>query len=364
MPETKLKLRPGPNDIVIHAAVEADILPASEVITGEQLEKHWPAIVQATHPRGGMPFSHAYFKDKRIQPPFNLDRFLAVCCRAVSSFEHHGPNINGDGFPSEELQRFHHTLVFKGFYIEHKSWDPANAKGMNIHSEFFPWDEPRKDGDYVRTISLIDKFMFPREADMIREGLESKRGGVSIGCIAGSAQCSRCGNIARRKDEICECMNRQSLRCIKGKKGIGGEFLGWDLCRDLGFYELTFTGNRADRDALQHWVQGADLSAAAKEVTKGRDSFAPPAVDQRPDVPAVGQPPEVKEPKIMSLDPETLKRVVHKDANAMFRQRLHKFVKDLIDRNMSPLMKEKMLDIKPEIKELVEEKKGLIELVV
>ena len=342
--------------------MDADVVPAGDIITGQQLETYWPSIVQATHPEQGLPFASEYFKNKRVVPPINLDRFLAIRCRAVSAFEHHGPNVNGDGFESTELQKAHHTLVFKGFYIEHKSYDPANAKGMNIHSEFIPWDPSPKTGDYVMTISLIDKIMFPREAEMIRDGLASKRAGVSIGCIAGQALCSQCGNIARRKDEICECMDRKSSRCIKGKRNSSGGFAGWDLCRDLMFYELTGTWNRADRDALPVWVMGADITAAVddKAVGKGRDSFTPPPVQEKGVQPPVGEP-EVKELEILTITPAVASQMVKKDVNTAIRQRIHKLVKDIIDRKLGPTIKEQLGDIKPTVEELVEEKKEIVE---
>ena len=180
---------PDNDDIVIQASATADL------IDGKALHDLWQHIVAATHP------DYSQLSNFQVNPqiflPLDDKKFMYVRLRSVSALEKWGPNSNGDGFPASELIRSFATLIGKGFYEEHNSFNPQNAIGVNVHAEWVA------DQMFVESVAAIDKIRFPRKADMWRDLLSSRRAGVSIGCIAGEAQCSVCGNIARKAHQLC-----------------------------------------------------------------------------------------------------------------------------------------------------------------
>ncbi len=315
-----VKILPDPDDIVIHASVEADI------IDGTKLHDIWHQVVTATHP------DYAFLPqaeiNKSIFMPLDLDRFMAIRCRAVSGLSKWGPNSNGDGFPNDELINSYLTFIAKGFYVEHASNDPRNAIGILAHAQ---WIE---DEQYVLAVALVDKMRFPREANMIRASLESGKAGVSMGCIAGAAECSICHNIAKKKHQLCAHMNRENPNCIKGRKASNGS-LAYDICRDVTFYELSFTKAPADREALSLMVQGAD---------NNDEAAAEP-----------GQP--VAVPTIAMPDQKMLEQWIEKAVREAFMSRYKKMVKDEVYRQLEKEIKEKQLELKPAVTEMVETKR-------
>ena len=330
--------KPTDSDIVIRAAAEATLVSPAEVLDGKKLGKCWQDIVSATHPEYGD-------VDKTVSPsifmPLDLDRFLAVRVRAVSAMEKWGPNVNGDAFPADELEHSHQSLIAKGFYNEHNSFDPINAMGIIAHAQWIPEEQ------YVVCVALIDKLLFPEEATMIRRAFRtSKKAGVSIGCIAGSAECSICGNIAKRKNEICAHMDRSSGNCVKGRS-LPDSRIAFDICRDLRFYELSFTKAPADHDALPHFVQGAEIADnkgeskinETSETTEDKGEMGAGLVD-------------VKMP-----DDVMLNKLVDRAVNQAVKSRVNKLVKAEVDRVLGPYLRDMQVQVKPEIKEKVEDKK-------
>jgi len=318
--KNEYKIVPGPDDIVIHASAEA------EIIDGKKLHEIWKQVVVATHP------DYSFVSQAKINPqifmPLDLDRFLAVRCRAVSGLEKWGPNVNGDGFPSQELASSYLSLMAKGFYVEHQSYDPKNAIGILAHAQWVPEEQ------YILAVALIDKVRHPREADMIRRSFENRRAGVSIGCIAGTAECSCCHNVARRKQELCSHMDKSRPGFIKGRRQASGA-VAFDICRNLTFYELSYTKTPADRDALSLIVSGADEDAAS---TSPATSTASPL--------------EIKLP-----DDKMLADMVNKAVQDAFLQPFRKLVKDVVYKELQHEIKKMQIEVKPEIQETVSEKK-------
>ena len=337
-------------------AVESELLPAREVIDGQKLHDSWQELVRASHPTHGDLSAPAPLID-----PSNLDAFLAIRTRAVSSLERWGPNKNGDGFPANELVKSHKGLIAKGFYKEHQSFDPSNAVGIIASSEWLmPWD----DGNYVVCVVLIDKELFPHDAEEIRRTLKNQRAGVSIGCIAGTAECSVCGNIAHNRNEICGHMLRGSSMCVKGKIGSHG-ILAYDVCRDLAFYELSYTKAPADRDALSNYVLGFDINS----ITAAKDE-APKAAEEKADVaPAIDEKPKEREALVTPVsvnvpDDETLNKLVDSSVNKAFKSRLNKLIKTKVDQVLGPVLKQLQINLKPDIEDMVGEKKEDVEVAV
>jgi hypothetical protein len=330
---------PDPDDLTFHASAEFD------AIDGSNLHEVWPQIVRATHPDFA-----AYFPDVKLDEktffPLDLDRFMAIRCRAVSALEQWGPNVNGDGFPEEQLIQSHRSLWTKGFYVEHQSFNPDNAVGIIAHAEWVPAEK------YVLAVALVDKVRNASLANHMRDMLKSKRAGVSIGCIAGEAECSICGNIARKKHQLCAHMNKGNPHYIKGRRvplsrvtasagGIrrfawekeDGHRLAYDICRKLYFYELSYTKAPADRDALSHVIRGSILTHAEE---KGR---------------------EVTTIDVPSPDAETLDKWTDRAVHDAFMTRYKKMVKDEVYRKLEEDIKKGLVKLRPMVQEVVEEKK-------
>jgi len=320
---------PLEDDIVINAAAEVS------AVDGSLLHELWPSVVRATHPETG---NTRLEVNQSIFLPPDFDRFVVVRTRAVSAFEKYGPNINGDAFPADELQKAAHTWIAKGFYIEHQSHDPRNAVGIIAYSNWLPEEQ------FIEQIAFIDKERFPREARMIRDTLHAKTAGVSIGCIAGTAQCSYCGNVAKKKHEICAHMDRNNSMCIKGRKKTSGEFMAYDLCKHLVGYELSQTRAPADRDAMSNMVMGTTVRLGEKEETKGAPVEMAPADTSTP----------------TPLTEEGLSKMVQTIVNAVIRSRMHKLIKGEIEKQLGERLRDLQVEMKPAIKELVSEKKGML----
>ena len=359
------EVRPKADSLFVRAtvAVETDVLPAKEIIDGQALHDSWQSIVKATHPTHG----DLHAQTPKIFDPINLDAFLAIRTRAVSSLERWGPNKNGDGFPADELIKSHKGLIAKGFYKEHASHDPANAIGILAHAEWIPsWN----DGNYVMAVALIDKELFPYDAEEIRRTLKNQKAGVSIGCIAGTAECSICGNIAHNRNEICGHMLRGSSMCVKGRRGPHGT-LSYDICRDLGFYELSYTKAPADRDALSNYVLGFDLNsitAAGDKEPAAEPAAKEPEAEAK--APSISDKPDKETSKLVTPisvnvpDDETLNKLVDSSVNKAFKSRLNKLIKTKIDQELGPVLKQLQIKLKPDIEELVGEKKDDVQTAV
>jgi hypothetical protein len=321
----RLGLLPTADDIVIHAAVEIqEVLDIEKETDRHKLKDVWPQIVMATHVDFGNPYIQP---NHELFTPPDLNHFLAVRCRAVSAMERYGPNINGDAFPADELKKACHTLIGKGFYVEHASHDPRNAIGIIASAHYLD------DEQYVVAVALVDKKRFPELANKIRASLQKGQAGVSIGCIAGEAQCSICGNIARKRYQICECMDRSRPFCKKGKRLPDGT-LAHDICRNLTNYELSYTRAPADKDAMPYVVLGAEAEEAPAKAPEKAE--APSATISMPD--------------------ETeISKLVSKEVEQSVKSFVHKLVKGEIDRRLSDEFRNIQHQIKPIIRKMVRE---------
>jgi len=314
----KFGLIPDEDDIVIHANVAIEDVLDAESLTGKDLGKFWPQIVSATH----IDFGDPYLKvNPSIFMPPDLNRFLAIRCRAVSALDPWGPNVNGDGFPEEELVKSCHTLIGKGFYIEHASHDPRNAVGIIAHAQWIPQHK------YVVAVALVDKVRHPDEARMIRKDLSGKTAGVSIGCVAGAAQCSVCGHVARKRYEICSCMDRSNPFCKKGKRLAAG-VIAHDVCKDLTFYELSHTKAPADRAALPYVVLGAEEKPAG---------------------------PTTASTTITIPDEAEIAKMLGKEVDQTVKSAIHKMLKAEADRRLAEELRTMQQELRPIIRKLVRE---------
>jgi hypothetical protein len=330
-----IQIIPDEQDLVIHASGPA------EIIDGEQLHDVWQQIVTSTHP------DHIRFSNLQIDPkiflPLDLKRFMGVRVRAVSGVEKHGPNNNGDAWTARELEHSHQTFLGKGFYSEHNSYDPANALGILAHAEWLPFEQ------YVLVVGLIDKIRHARKADQMREQFRNGQAGVSMGCIAGRAICSKCGNVARQVTQLCAHMNRHHPNYMKGKRQ-GQQMLAYDLCEDVTFYELSHTRMPADIKALPFVVMGADIKDE-KVVHDEPKAEGEPKGEPKPTTEQA----EIAEN--LTPDQPTLDKWTEKAFNEAVKIRMRKVIKDEVYKELEPIVRKMQTDIRPVVQEIVETKK-------
>jgi len=158
---------------------------------------------------------------------FDTDNFLYFRAKAIKADE---PNGNGDYFPLEEIKKAYKTFCGVGFYIEHNSDDPENAKGIILDAVL---DEENKEVECLAAISKKD------EPELCKDIKNKKIKSVSMGCIAEKAECSICGNLATSMDDICEHMNPNNpFTYIKGKVMPDGN-VAYEINYDITFKELS-----------------------------------------------------------------------------------------------------------------------------
>lgn len=170
--------------------------------------------------------------------------FLYVRTRAIGSLEKWGPNLNGDGFPMEELKKSYATFVGKGNFIDHKSDDITKIRGLVIDAYL------NSDDQCVECLIAVDKKSHPQLARDIDTGTVNS---VSMGTRVGWSKCSVCENRARTERDYCSH--------ISNYKGMKVSFLtqnaahrngNWpvhEVNHDLEFIELSWVAVPAFGDA-------------------------------------------------------------------------------------------------------------------
>jgi phage head maturation protease len=170
--------------------------------------------------------------------------FLYVRTRAIGSLEKWGPNMNGDGFPMNELTASYQTFVGKGNFIDHKSDDITMIRGLIVDAYLNQGDE------CVETLVAVDRKSHPQLARDIETGVVNS---VSMGTRVGRSNCSVCGNEARTEKDYCS-----HIQNYKGMK-IGfltnnaahkmGAYAVHEVNHDLEFIELSWVSVPAFKDA-------------------------------------------------------------------------------------------------------------------
>jgi hypothetical protein len=232
----------------------------------------------------------------------------------------------------------------KGFYSEHNSYDPANALGILAHAEWLPFEQ------YVLVVALVDKIRHARKADQMREQFKSGQAGVSMGCIAGKAICSVCGNVARQVTQLCAHMNRHHPNYMKGKRQ-GQSIIAYDLCEEVTFYELSHTRLPADRQALPFVVMGADLKDDKPETKAEVQPGEKPATESKPT--------SEQEELAQNLMPDqpTIQKWVDRAFSEAVKIRVRKIIKDEVYKELEPVVRKVQTDVRPTVEETIETKK-------
>jgi hypothetical protein len=151
------------------------------------------------------------------------------------------PNRNMQAFPYEEVSYFDPSqgrLVYQTFlgrptHIDHDNKDPLKAKGVIFDSalQFVPAYNVWK----IRILAGWDRSKDPQ---LVRQILEKKRTGYSMGALVNNFVCSVCGNIDTNM-RPCKCMAR-------GKGMLLGNKLVYQMCVGAAFIETSSVDDPAD----------------------------------------------------------------------------------------------------------------------
>lgn len=163
------------------------------------------------------------------------DDFLYVIVRAVSAGEFHGPNNNGDYFGLQELKRAYGTFNNRGVFVNHQSNDAEKCRGRIWSSELI--EKPNE--AWVKLALGVDRVAFPQLARAITKRYVRS---VSMGATIGHSFCSHCGNEAHNESQICNDLRNFKGSTLQGKKV-------YEDNRNVGFFEISFVVDGADRDA-------------------------------------------------------------------------------------------------------------------
>ena len=169
------------------------------------------------------------------QAEFDIDEksFLYVRTRAVSAYEHHGPNGNGDAFEDATLAKAYKTFIRRGNYLNHESESIDKAVGIILDAKY--WTDPGT--FYVECLMAVDR-AHPI-ADKIEKGIADS---VSMGALVDECSCSVCDKVATNETEYCT-----HLRDFMGKEYNGKKVFAYN--RGVNFYELSWVTVPADPDA-------------------------------------------------------------------------------------------------------------------
>jgi hypothetical protein len=196
--------------------------------------------------------------------------FLYVRTRAIGSLEKWGPNMNGDGFPFQELQASYQTFRGKGNFLDHKSDDIRMIRGLVIDAYLNNEDQ------CVECLIAVDRVSHPQLARHIETGVVNS---VSMGTRVGFSNCSVCANVARTEDDYCN-----HIKSYKGMKfgalvnNAAHKFGGWpvhEVNHELEFIELSWVSVPAFKEAnvleriaslKEAVVDNTQLSEAEKEM--------------------------------------------------------------------------------------------------
>ena len=181
---------------------------------------------------------------------YDTKNFLYITARAISGMEKWGCNGNFDAFPWEELKKSYPTFCGKGFYIEHKEDNEMDAKGIILDAQ------PDDDNEFINCICAISKEEYP---DICEQILNGQLNQVSMSCLAAECDCSRCGNVATKEEELCEHMNPKHPNFCKGQVDENGKPI-YEINKDIMFTGLSGVAIPADKDAFIF-----DVKASKKE---------------------------------------------------------------------------------------------------
>lgn len=144
------------------------------------------------------------------------------------------PNRNLQAFSFDELSRFdwlkghmiYQSFVGKMTSADHVNEDPVNAKGVIFDASL--QHIPKYN---IWKVVLLCGYDRTKDRDLVKDIINKKRTGYSMGALVDSFECSVCG-----KDQRC--------RCAKGSIIQGT--LAYQICKGVNFIESSSVEDPAD----------------------------------------------------------------------------------------------------------------------
>ena len=203
------------------------------------------------------------------------ERYFYTRSRAVSAYEKHGLNDNGDGFEHKELAPRFPTFIGAGRFLDHKNDDPKKTYGMIVDAAY------HEAAGWVEAFSIYERGIpkdqyHPMSSDELIEGIKTGRiTDVSMGCLVAEAVCTLCANVATNPWEYCS-----HVLLYKGlpvMNDSGEVRMAGELNRGVTFFELSdITTAGADRDAkhLEHYASSGIPKSILGSVVDRRQELA------------------------------------------------------------------------------------------
>ena len=197
---------------------------------------------------------------------YDPENFLYFRARAISGGEKHGPNGNGDYFPWKELLASYDTFIGKGFYLDHKSDNIENAKGIILDA--FPVEPD----EYIECLVAVDRKLAPDVCRQIESGILNA---VSMGCLAQSAECCICHNVAHNEAQLCDHMRPGHAAYVKGREYSGQvkadmklwqDKTAFEINKQIIFTELSGVTTGADKGAHIFEIIAAELKEKVEQL--------------------------------------------------------------------------------------------------
>jgi hypothetical protein len=150
------------------------------------------------------------------------------------------PNRNVQCFPIEEVCHFdpiygqivYQTFMRKPVHVDHINTNPTEAKG--IHADSSMQFIPKYDLWKINVLTMWDRSKDPQ---LVKDILEKRRTGYSMGATVSYFICSICGQIDTMDDQRCEHMN--NIGSLWGEK----KRLAMQLCTGVCYFETSNLGN-------------------------------------------------------------------------------------------------------------------------
>jgi hypothetical protein len=159
-----------------------------------------------------------------------------VLINAMTAGEKYGPNLNGDFFAEDQLQKYHKTFETHGHaYKHHQNKNPELARGKVIMSIY---------NNKNHRVELIVELDNDKAADILEELNSGKLPPVSMGTKTPSDSCSICHHRSKNVHEYCEHLQTEMNRVYPdGRKVMAINDA------PLTFFDISFVRKPADRTA-------------------------------------------------------------------------------------------------------------------
>lgn len=190
--------------------------------------------------------------DEHAPPPGHFMRHQIV----MGDQEKFGFNINADGYPSDALQKYHHTFVTNGHvFREHHNQHPKHAIGRIKAARYSP------QLGRVETLEHLEIAKAEKEYEMAKAG---KASCASQACHVPFDVCNACGQKAKYASNYCDDLKYRPKQYIAGQKKYA-----FAVNPITKFFDSSVVANPAAREARHIAFRFADSEQRAKAASSG-----------------------------------------------------------------------------------------------